>query len=237
MARFNGADIKRLRVEADLTQTQLAEKMKVSQTMISAWETGRVAISGDTEKQLSQLFGRQRSGSSNPFGSWLKREREKRNWTVQELANKAKISAPAIYNIEAGRITTPRGQTKEAIADALNTTIPSDVAELVKSESEIAGLGSFLGFDPHERDEWPDAPGVYVLYDLTDRPVYIGQGRNIAIRIRDHEQKKWFLSPIVETASYIEVPDEQLREQIESLLIKFLKSNAVLNKQKVDREG
>jgi hypothetical protein len=40
----------------------------------------------------------------------------------------------------------------------------------------------------------------------------------------------WFKAPIVQYASYIEVKDKHLRHQLEQVMIKFLKSNAVINK-------
>lgn len=58
---------------------------------------------------------------------------------------------------------------------------------------------------------------------------------DIADRIRDHEDRFWFKRPIVERASYIPVKDDKLRRQIETILIKFLKSNAIINKQGVER--
>ena len=54
-------------------------------------------------------------------------------------------------------------------------------------------------------------------------------------RISEHEDKFWFKPPIVESGSYIEIVDKRLRKQIETLLIKFLKSNAVLNIKNVER--
>jgi hypothetical protein len=46
----------------------------------------------------------------------------------------------------------------------------------------------------------------------------------------------WFKSPIVEKGAYVHIKDSKLRHQVEQILIKFLKSNAVLNKQSVERE-
>jgi len=64
----------------------------------------------------------------------------------------------------------------------------------------------------------------------------VGQSRDIRRRIRtDHLEKFWYRRPIVEKASYVRVADVRLRDQLERTLIKFLKSNAVLNKQQVDR--
>ena len=74
-----------------------------------------------------------------------------------------------------------------------------------------------------------------MLYDISERPVYVGEGRDVRSRIKEHEEKFWFKQPIVESASWIKIKDSKLRSQIEKLLIKFLKSNAVLNKQNVDR--
>ena len=75
-----------------------------------------------------------------------------------------------------------------------------------------------------------------MLYDISERPVYVGEGGNVRRRIRDHEEKFWFKRPIVESASWIAVEDSDLRLKIEKTLIKFLKSNAVINKQNVDRK-
>ena len=74
-----------------------------------------------------------------------------------------------------------------------------------------------------------------MLYDRTNRPVYVGQSINIESRIKDHRQKKWFIEEFISTASYIEVVDDTLRKQIEMLLIKFMKTNALLNERGVDR--
>jgi hypothetical protein len=74
-----------------------------------------------------------------------------------------------------------------------------------------------------------------VLYDISQRPLYVGQGKVIDKRIRDHNDKFWFRSPIVETASFVQINSRELRERVEAVLIKFMKNNAVINKQHVDR--
>lgn len=106
----------------------------------------------------------------------------------------------------------------------------------LKEASEVKGLGTFEDFNPHDENEYPHESGVYVFYDISDRPIYVGMASNIANRIREHSDKFWFKRPIVEHASYIAVRDGTLRRQIETTLIKFLKSNAVINKQQVDRQ-
>ncbi|MDQ2764445.1 MAG: GIY-YIG nuclease family protein [Pseudomonadota bacterium] len=96
-------------------------------------------------------------------------------------------------------------------------------------------MGEWFNFDPQSYADWPNAAGIYVLYDISDRPIYVGQGQQISVRLRDHRDKFWFRRPIVQNAAYLGIDNKQLREQIEKILIKFLKSNAVLNQQNVDR--
>jgi len=90
-------------------------------------------------------------------------------------------------------------------------------------------------FDPHDDDDLPEVAGIYVFYDVSDRPVYVGKAQNIAKRVGDHSEKFWFKYPIVSHAAYIEIVDKELRHQVEQILIGFLKSNAVINKQSVTR--
>lgn len=92
-----------------------------------------------------------------------------------------------------------------------------------------------MDFDPHNPDDRPAVSGVYVLYDIAERPIYVGEGGNIKKRIKDHEEKFWFKQPIIETAAFVKIEDERLRKQVETVLIRFLKSNAVINKKNVDR--
>ncbi len=95
--------------------------------------------------------------------------------------------------------------------------------------------GQLTDFDPNNDDDLPDAPGVYVFYDISQRPIYVGESGNIAGRIRQHRDKFWFKPPIVELGAYIAIYEDGLRKSVEKVLIRFLKSNAVINKQNVDR--
>ena len=112
---------------------------------------------------------------------------------------------------------------------------PSSVTAVVEEQSGIAGLGSLTDFDPHDDNDLPTEPGVYVSYDISQRPIYVGKSDNIRRRVREHSDKFWFKTPIVKTASYIAIRDTDLRNKIEQILIKFLKNNAVINQQHVER--
>lgn len=63
----------------------------------------------------------------------------------------------------------------------------------------------------------------------------MGKSGDIRRRLRDHVEKFWYRSPVVEKAAYVRVEDGVLRGQLEETLIKFLKSNAVINQRFVDR--
>ena len=58
---------------------------------------------------------------------------------------------------------------------------------------------------------------------------------NIVLAILGVAAKLQRRPPIVQNAAYVGISNKALREQVEKVLIKFLKSNAVLNKQNVDR--
>lgn len=176
------------------------------------------------------------SGASD-FGEWLRTTRIEKKKTVPELSEESGISVPQIYNIESGRSQNPQPRTREKLAKALGSEIDKKVVDATESESKIDDVGEFVDFDPHDENDYPDAPGIYVFYDISERPIYVGQTKNIKDRIRtDHYEKFWYKSPLVYTASYVKITDETLREKIERVMIKFMKSNAIVNKQYVKRK-
>ena len=154
---------------------------------------------------------------------------------MPELANLATISAVALYNIESGKIQNPQVATINKLGNALKKAVPEVVVTETEHEQSIVGLGNLTDFDPYSRPNWPSCPGVYVLYDISQRPIYVGKATsNISIRLGHHFDKFWFRDPVVRYGSYIEVQDRTLCHQLEQAMIKFLKSNAVINKQSVE---
>jgi transcriptional regulator with XRE-family HTH domain len=255
-----GESIRRARIKNAWSQSELGGKLGVGQGTISNWETGRTPPDRNQKIRLREILGLRQSeikgasaGSSDEqaekaqqaeaaeqvgpsaFGSWLNRLRNERGLSVTELASKAGVSVPAIYNIEAGRSENPRAQTARRLEKALGKELPAEAKKEIKDEATIGGVGEFFTFDPHDKNDWPEEPGIYVLYDISDRPIYVGQGSSIRKRIQDHEEKFWFKTPIVYTAAYIKIDDGGLRNKIETILIRFLKRNAVINRQNVER--
>ncbi|MEL7430715.1 MAG: helix-turn-helix domain-containing protein, partial [Pseudomonadota bacterium] len=166
--------------------------------------------------------------NDSAFSNWLRRQVHDSGLSPKEISERSGVSLPAIYNIISGRIANPRSETKKKIASAIQTNIPKGVTDRIEKDSGIRGLGELIDFDPHLDEEIPKVAGVYVLYDISERPIYVGQSSNIRSRVKNHSQHFWFKQPIVETAAYIEVNDENLRKQMEAVLIRFLKSNAVI---------
>jgi len=232
-------NLRESRIRAGLSQGELAEKVGVTQPTISNWERGRGDPSEEQRILLQIVLGIDHSAESvpdaSPLAAWLSKARMAKGWSVPELAHRAGVTPPSVYRIEAGVTRNLRAATRAKLERALENSMPTDAAQEVAEEAEVEGLGSLEDFDPHNDPERPAEPGIYVLYDVSDRPIYVGEGRNVKRRLKDHEEKFWFKRPIVESASWIRIEDDQMRKQIETLLIKFLKSNAVINKQNVER--
>lgn len=242
-----GERVRRARILNALTQAELGEKMGVTQAAISTWETGKIVPTKLQKHGLKQVLGissnrgaspgaeRPPEGAPTAFGVWVNRRRLERNLSVAELASAAELSGPAIYGIESGKIANPRRGTIQKLERALGQQLPAEAARIMREEATIDGFGELVDFDPHDDRSLPAVPGIYVLYDISERPIYVGQAASIRDRIRSHQEKFWFKQPIVQTAGYVRIDDRSLREKVEVLLIRFLKSNAVINKQNVDR--
>src|SRR5687767_214196 len=95
-------------------------------------------------------------------------------------------------------------QLEHTLGEPLGREAATEIAE----DAQIEGIGEFVDFAPHTPDdEFPTDLGVYVFYDLSERPLYVGQSVDTRTRIRDHRDKFWFKPPIVETGAYLELKD------------------------------
>jgi transcriptional regulator with XRE-family HTH domain len=120
-----GQRIRRTRQREGLTQAGLAEKIGVTQGAIAAWEGGKSAPTEENKKKLKAILGWSRvRASSRPsedvgeevssFGAWLREQRVQSGLSVPELAKRANVSPPAIYNIESGKDSkSTAGDTRE----------------------------------------------------------------------------------------------------------------------------
>ncbi len=239
-----GEAIRVARQQNALSQKELASKVGVTQATVSFWESGKGEPDETHKEKLQTILGADtltqkltgQQDESSVLAAWLSRARQEAHMTVAQLAEKANLSGQAIYNIEAGRAQNPRRRTIQLLEKSLGKKFEQEFEEEIRKTSIVEGIGEFQDFDPHDNADWPSEPGIYVFYDISERPVYVGMASDIAERIRGHEDRFWFKRPIVERASYIPVKEKRLRKQIETILIKFLKSNAIINKQGVERE-
>ena len=243
---LNGNDIAAILRERrranGLSQQELAARLNMAQPSISLWERGKGAPSRDQLQQLEGILGgfstAKNQGSDvelSPIAVWVFRGLEKKGMTANELARKAGISPPTIYNILNGGAENPQQRTLKAIESALGETFERSTPQKTSKDGKRA-IGELIDFNPYDDKDLPAKPGVYVFYDISGRPIYVGKSANIATRLRDHADKFWFKAPIVQTAAYVEIPDEATRDQVETVLIQFLKNNAVMNKNKTVRD-
>jgi transcriptional regulator with XRE-family HTH domain len=176
-----------------------------------------------------------------PFGKWLEATLIQRGMTQTTLARLSGVSSASIGKIIRGEIRNPRKTTRTTIEGALGRDLDESIETAIAEEVNIEGLGEFSDFDPHsDTSLWPEGGGVYVFYDISHRPIYVGQSGNIQKRLKGYlegtRRPWWFMKPIVQSASFIPVEDTHLRKQLEKVMILFLKSNAVLNKTFVYRD-
>lgn len=235
--RLTRQQIRANRKRLGLSQAGLGDRVGAHQVLVSNWETGRAVPTPEQRAALLKLFDADPAESVSPqasYGDWVREAREAIGLDRKQLAAKVGISEIQVYNIETGRTFNPRDSTRRALSSALGQA-PRQIDLAVQKATEITGVGRLTDFNPHDADDFPSEPGVYVFYDISDRPVYVGESGNIKARIRGHLEKFWYRSPIVETAAYVKVGDANLRKQLEETLIKFMKSNAVINKKAVDR--
>jgi transcriptional regulator with XRE-family HTH domain len=181
MAQFKER-LKRARLSQGFTQAELANRIGVSQGTIANWERGAVRPGLPRHREelerilgLSPHAGFQAEADEREglgaFGAWLSKTRLAKKMSVPELAQRAGISAVVIYNLEQGKSLNPQRKTRISLENALGEKTPVEVIKQEHDEQEIEGLGVLISFDPLSKTDCPTVPGVYVLYDVSDRPV------------------------------------------------------------------
>ena len=244
--------LKYARGKAGLSQSEVGEKFHVSQGAVWTWESGSSEPRGDTYDKVLDWIEHSENGQKPPrkstarieedipggretsgFGEWLLNERQSRGLSRAKLAEKAGLSSQAVYTIEAGIVRSPWKKTRERLVAALGSDpLPREVAQEIKEETEVQGVGEFSDFSPWDDSMIPEEPCVYVYYDRTHRPIYVGQTNNLQRRNKQHqEQDRWFFRRLVERGGYFRVEADAKRTEIEKVLIQFLGRNTLFNKQ------
>jgi len=239
--RINKEQIKKARLSLSLSQEDFGNLLGLSGSSVSMLERGETSpidiSEGDHDYYVwSAILSEDKDklkNLPNPIAYWVKQERKKSKISINQLASKSGLTTHDIKAIERGELAKNISVIPK-LEMAIGNKAPSNASETTLNNA-IPGVGTLVDFNPHNIDERPLCSGIYVFYDISDRPIYVGESRNIRNRIKQHEEKFWFKSPLVEHAAYIDINDDKLRKGIEQILINFLRSNAVLNKQHVSR--
>lgn len=235
---------------AGLTQAQMAEIVGVSQPTICTWLKGTrepaagqhleavldAIIELESPRRSLQEDWEDAPDEVGEIGQWIIAQRTQLNWSRKRLAEKTGLSALGIALIESGKTRNPQAATLKKLQKAFKTPVPAAAAAAAMEETNIVGMGALRDFDPHDEDSFPNLPGVYVVYDVASRPTYVGKGKRIRDRLSRHQEKKWWIPQLVARGSYLEIPDDELRDKIEQLLINFLRSELLVNIQGMDRD-
>lgn len=233
--------IRAAREALGFSQADFGAKLKLTGSAISLLETGETSpIDVDEESPVFPLWKALLSGDRDaiaklpsPLAAWLRASRIKKKLTVAKLSEMSNVAEHTIGALERAQ-TVPPVSVLRRLEDAVGEAYPV-TEQTPRPSAPIAGVGTLQDFDPHNLDDRPICAGIYVLYDISDRPIYVGESKNIRQRLKQHEEKFWFKRPLVEYGAYISVTDNELRKGMEQILIGFLRSNAVLNRQHVFR--
>lgn len=227
--------IKINRENAKLSQQQLADKLGVSQPLVSHWESGGTQPTHEMLEKLSAILEADIDEAS--FGmdlsEWLRNQRNKAGLTREEFAKKAGISPLTIYFIENGTTKSPQEATLRKLEKVLGK-LPGSLSENVE---EVREVGDFEYLGPFPIDKWKENIGegkiscIYVFYDSLDRPVRIGETEDLERRMKEYQQMYWFRPPTAETFAYIVVKDPKVRAQVEKIMIKLVGEHAIFNIQ------
>lgn len=184
------------------------------------------------EDDFDQNFGTEVS-----FGRWLQAEMARQNVSIQDLADKTGITYVGIWNVVRGNTKWPREAKRDKISKALNLQMPAEFQAEITDPSSVSGY-TWTDFSPYDLRTIPELAGVYVFYDITDRPVYVGKSNSsLRIRVQDHQTRFWFKQPLVMRGSFLSIPDREMCDRIEMILIKFLGAHALLNSKGVRRNS
>ena len=149
-----GHRLRQLRIDRGLSQEQLGVRCGCSVYMISSYETGgsypkpgllpalarALGVDvGEFERLLPRLKDEPRA---TPLGSELRRLREERGWTQEQLAQHADLSQRVISDYEAGGIY-PRPRHLAALVRALGVS-PAQLESLLPDAAETTPLGREL---------------------------------------------------------------------------------------------
>jgi transcriptional regulator with XRE-family HTH domain len=198
-----------------------------SETMMERLRTSIDEIKSGITNQISDKD----KTDAIDFSEWLRLQMEAKSLNRNQLAKLAGCHHTTLTAILNRRIENPSNEMMEKLRNALDEEIPQKVADIIKKKKIFENKQDVWDdFNPHDHDSIPNKPGVYALFSPTNVVMYVGKAQNVRSRIASHREKKWFLEDIIEYGMLFYSDDPDDRTRIEDILIKFLRSNAWLNK-------
>ena len=164
------------------------------------------------------------------FAEWLKFQMEAKSLSGNRLAKLVGCHNTTISAILNRRIENPSNEMMERIRNALQEEIPEAVTNDLNEKKKFDNKNDVWDdFNPHDHDSIPNKPGVYVIQPYECCAI-CWKGTECSFKNRLPQRKKWFLEDIIEYGMLFYSDDENERKKIEDILIKFLRTNAWLNK-------
>lgn len=173
------------------------------------------------------------------FLEWITIRLNQLGWTQRRLADEIELHEVTISYWRTGKhVPSPRSMQK--VLDVIGE-IPEEIMEeeeLEVEEVEIVpenpDIGGITEHNPYDREDWPEGSGVYIFYDASERPVYVGQCQDIVTTLRDrymHDNRgpHWIRRPLVQTLKFLPIGDERIRKGIETAMIKSMKKYLLFN--------
>jgi len=173
--------LKQLRVEAKLTQQQMAEAFNIKQPTYAQWETGRTKPKGETLEKFADFFNVSTDyllGKTQPkkelsvFPERLRQLRAESNLTQRELARSLDISQQSINSWENGE-RKPKLEAITNIAEYFNVSPKYLIGETNNREIETIELEAEdklfkatikdLDLTPEQKEEFKESVYHFIL--------------------------------------------------------------------------
>ena len=192
MTETIGKWVWRNRVEADLSQSELGDKIDVTNATVSNWENGKTTPSYDKMQLLEKVFGEsfdehglqgdeEREGTmTETIGEWVWRNRGEADLSQSELGDKIDVTSATVSNWENGK-TTPSYDKMQLLEKMFGESFaehglqgdeereegldPADHEQWKQLKEEVGSDIRCIGtFDPKNEKNIPDCAGIYILY-------------------------------------------------------------------------
>jgi transcriptional regulator with XRE-family HTH domain len=192
------------------TQTQIAEALDVSNSLISFWKTRRTEPNLDQLQALKDLYRQwmpadeatveateqepsHDDDEGQTYGAWLEEQLGLLEVRPVQFAQDSDIPFATLNRIIRGLTENPQRATRERIEATIDSLWDKAGSREGESTAPKAATKLFVRL-PFNRDELKAAPariGVYVVHDRRGFPTYVGSGE-IRTRLLKHWDTRAF---------------------------------------------